>query len=453
MALLGLVVLLLQQFDLSCRLFSSFCLKSRHFFVFFYYLVQSLTKLHMKTDRFHRFHFEIITALLIISLPFCLYFHVFFKDNTESLYFMGITLNHGFNNNEIFIWFVLKKSIAVILFFTWYFTTRFWWRTILLITLLPYLYALIFLFTVGGDLTSDFSSKYLIPFAIIIALLSTVYKLNKNNSINNRSYDEYIISINPAKYHKEIKSHLKELRRYEHRLNYFSYLKNLLITQTAIEKRLENRMNIKTHNSLVNSFEVLICIVLFTMPFLYYFHNLIPDNIQRISYLFFTIDNNGFTDLSTAVWFLSDILCLVIPVSIWFITERKWWRYAILSPIILSCYQIWEAFFNSSGFVDELGYLKSLPLIFLITVILFIFSYFVRYNYKILDIYDQLAIEIEGLFNFFKKEDIALSSLETEFAALRDYKSNKKNKHTLNQLFRLREDLIYKIEGLKDVTE
>ncbi|MGB5359459.1 MAG: hypothetical protein WBN27_05895, partial [Eudoraea sp.] len=108
------------------------------------------------------------------------------------------------------------------------------------------------------------------------------------------------------------------------------------------------------------------------------------------------LSNNGFLNVRTFVWFLLQKLIILIPLVLWFITCQQWWKYAILSPIILYSYQFWEATQDVS-LLDAAGNIKAFPAIFCVVLLLFLISKAIKYRVEILIMYDHLAEEIEDL--------------------------------------------------------
>lgn len=61
-------------------------------------------------------------------------------------------------------------------------------------------------------------------------------------------------------------------------------------------------------------------------------------------------------------------LFILIPCVIWFLTSSNWWRYALLSPITISMYQLWEICKPSHNYqVDEVSLFYIFPAILVLT--------------------------------------------------------------------------------------
>lgn len=412
----------------------------------------------MKTNQFHRFYCEIIIALLIMSLPFCLYFHVFFKDNAETLHFMGFTINHGFNGNDSFLWLVLKKLIPVLIFTIWFVTSKFWWRYFILSPLLLYALTLMGVLMFNTVISEGHLSDNIIQGVVLLVFTLILYKFNQLFNSYNRTntrytFPKYIFKKEKHGFiQKKNKDHihkgLGELER-----DRFAYLQRIFHSRRILEDRfgIINNDYINTSKKSLRVFDILISSFLFVTPILFYFYKLIPENLSTFEVLFITLKSNGFIDVRTSVWYLTHILCFVLPLCIWFVTEVRWWKYAILSPIALGCYQIWEAYFLNTQVLDEKEYLKSIPFILGLIIVLMVLSYFIRYKYIILDIYDQLTNEIKELISIFEKKNVVVDEAKNQFAEVQRNLKNKKDEEKTELLIQLQKELIHKLETVKQV--
>lgn len=132
-------------------------------------------------------------------------------------------------------------------------------------------------------------------------------------------------------------------------------------------------------------------------PILFKLHELFPkDPNDTIEILNFTIDRNGFYDLSTYFWFLLSKFIPLYLLIIWFLTCKHWWYHIIIIPISMYVFQIFEVVFSQDNLIDTDNLLWILP-ICLITIS---FVYFVR-----LKLYDKFVhgIDLEAIDEELKK--------------------------------------------------
>ncbi|RKN80984.1 hypothetical protein D7Z94_08510 [Ulvibacterium marinum] len=97
------------------------------------------------------------------------------------------------------------------------------------------------------------------------------------------------------------------------------------------------------------------CFVFFIAisPFLYKLYDYLPENPEATFSLFgFTIDNNGFPDISTYVWFMMGKIIPLYLLVFWFLTSKDWWYHIILIPIAMYSFQVFEVLFDSDDNID-----------------------------------------------------------------------------------------------------
>jgi hypothetical protein len=141
---------------------------------------------------------------------------------------------------------------------------------------------------------------------------------------------------------------------------------------------------------------LLVIVLLVITTLLWFIHYLIPSKeIWDLGAM--QVHSNGFTNVQIFLWFLIRKLIAIIPLTLWFLTCHQWWKYAILSPIILYSYQFWEATQDVS-FLDEAGNISAFPAIFCVVLLLLVISKAIKYRVQILIMYEQLTDEIENLF-------------------------------------------------------
>ncbi|MEO1013098.1 MAG: hypothetical protein AAFX53_17510 [Bacteroidota bacterium] len=184
---------------------------------------------------------------------------------------------------------------------------------------------------------------------------------------------------------------------------------------------------------------VIIGILLFSF-LLYFVHYLFPSGLKTVDFYLFSLGSNGFVDISVFVWFMSLKLCVIIPLSVWFITSPYWWRYAILSPIALYVFQLWSGLRNQIA-IDEMEYIHSLPVILVVMAILFFLSYKIRLQSKILDLYGKLKDEIELLLKDLEAQKGNTAQAKSQFESVRQNLERKSPKEQLEILVRLKAEL------------
>ena len=129
---------------------------------------------------------------------------------------------------------------------------------------------------------------------------------------------------------------------------------------------------------------------------------------------------------------------------LWFITYHSWWRYAILSPLILYLFQFWEAIQDGYSNVDAFGNYKVFPLVLLSIILLLALSRIVRRHSRSLDIYEQITHEINSLINKLGVERSRVGDYRNRFDKIRNKQDSSKDTN-LKELMLLKQELQNKV--------
>jgi hypothetical protein len=133
-----------------------------------------------------------------------------------------------------------------------------------------------------------------------------------------------------------------------------------------------------------------------------------------IDFVLFKISAVGFNDVGVLLWYLSIKFLLIMPLLYWFITETKWWKYALLSPILIFSMQLYNTFTTGDAGVDEIEVFQTLHFTIPLLIILLILARAVE---KQEIIGDWLKIKYKGLESninkrFYQKQQIIQNGKE-----------------------------------------
>ncbi|SNR47871.1 hypothetical protein SAMN04488009_2068 [Maribacter sedimenticola] len=110
-------------------------------------------------------------------------------------------------------------------------------------------------------------------------------------------------------------------------------------------------------------------------PFIYKTYEYLPLNADgSISFLWFTIEDNGFQDASFYVWFLTSKIVPLYLFIFWFLTSRDWWYHIIIIPIAMYAFQLFELIFDSDLQIDTDNIWWIIP----VCMVTIPFVYFIR---------------------------------------------------------------------------
>ncbi len=162
--------------------------------------------------------------------------------------------------------------------------------------------------------------------------------------------------------------------------------------------------------------EGIIALFIATSPILFYFYKYVPAE-QTWQFLFFDISANGFTDVKDYLYYVFGKIVPLFLLTFWFVTSKDWWYHAILIPIAMYSFQLFNVLTFESGRVDE----NEIFYIVAVTMVVVPIVYFIRI--KLVDKY------VHG---------IDLKAMDTELKLLKEKEAVRKE---LEKLERRRENL------------
>tara|TARA_R110002051_G_scaffold71336_4_gene128668 strand:- start:996 stop:1895 length:900 start_codon:yes stop_codon:yes gene_type:complete len=292
--------------------------------------------------------------------------------------------------------------------------------------------------------------------SIIIGLFLYIDKIRKDRQLKNNKilFDLELNELYDSKskgLHRKLKEWILSLESEREGMSKDQYLNKLYYAQRVLEEdgglffteQVSSRRNRKL-------FERISVIIFITIPIWYILSELIPIGTKFFDLGWLFIHDFGFQDVSTFVWYLNFKNFVLFPLMIWFISSRNWWRYAILVPIILYTYQVWETLKAESNLVDQFELFKAAPAILFIVGLLLVISYFVKYRYKMFDAYLDLTNEIDGLI---EQQSIANQVIIENKTVLENLKQDKTSDKTdtekMEALINLKKSLMAELEKKK----
>lgn len=362
----------------------------------------------MKSNWHKKYKSDVLIAITIAVLPFLAYTHLLFSNELKAFIFFGNELAHSFLSNSTFVWYLFRDIIPFALLVIWFSTITMRWKYFLVPLFILYLNNVLdYLFNSFRintlQLIYDGNSILMVKVLIIGLIIGAIFLCD---SYYFKHYQRRLLEISIKSL---LKSNIKNSNNvYSEKLHSLIEKKDSL-TRTRYLKKiynakliLENRLNISKGKSIAEFNNkkgrlnlLVICVLVFT-TLLWFSHYLIPaEQLWNLGIMEF--HSNGFTDVQIFLWFLIRKLIAIIPMTLWFLTCQQWWKYAILSPIILYTYQFWEATQDINA-LDAAGNIKAFPAIFCVVLFLFVISKAIKYRVQILTMYEQLTEEIENLF-------------------------------------------------------
>ena len=408
----------------------------------------------LKSNWRRKYKSDVLIAMAIAFLPFLGFIHLFFSGDLGAFSIFGIEYSHNYSNNSGFVWDLFRNIIALSLFLIWFYTISKRYRYLILPLISLYINDILqALFLPYGryPFYPFFYEKFplTLNILIIISIIGIIiyWDFHYFRFYRKRLLELSIKSIFNRGVRTNNHFYLENLKSWKNKdkLNWTKYLQKVFNTKLAIENRIKMSgsaisKSVKPQGDQLNIFVISILVLSIILWFVYH---LVPENEQTLDLGIMQLHNYGFRDVRVFTWVLTQKLIILIPMIFWFLSCQHWWKYAILSPIILFSYQSWEIVQDVPN-IDAAGNIKAFPAIFCVVLILLIVSKAIKYRVEILTIYEHLLGEIDDLMNnpdFLVKK--GLYKKIKKFTELKEEIAQEANtKKQLMRLILLREELI-----------
>jgi hypothetical protein len=388
----------------------------------------SLTKHRKKTNGF-------IISILIIILPQLLFLHLLFDDEDTSMEIFGFIYNHGFQGTQTFIYIILTTLIPIILISIWYLESINWFKWLILLSIFPW---------IDNSIRYSYTDKSNLQFLVFSIMVSTAYffllnlikkKFLKNpekfdiKTTNLLKIDSDLLSISA------VETSLMELdKKTSNALKILVHLDSLISDRPF--KSYVNNSKFKKKDIAVLALLLISSLSLYG-DYLFYKYPIIVDYLNLSSNLY------NFNTPLTLVYFFGLKMAILIPLLIWFFTSPYWWRYALLSPILLNVFQIWEALQNTT-YADEISFYYAAPWILLITAILLYMDKKVSYATFMFYSKNEIQKQIDNIINSKEYSNNQFSRNKADFEKIKSGEIIS-DKTKLEELIRIREELLKNI--------
>ena len=170
--------------------------------------------------------------------------------------------------------------------------------------------------------------------------------------------------------------------------------------------KLKSRFQVTSSNHSLVLGSVIATLIAIT-PFLFEIYKSVPDNKVWDTFLF-TYDSNWFESAKTAAWTLTGKLVPLYLVFIWFFTCRHWWYHALLVPIVLYIYQIFQMLNDDIRFAENNQVLYLLPIMAIVIPSIYLirarmFNKLTDANKTMEELEEEFKIKPKGIFGKLKE--------------------------------------------------
>lgn len=241
-----------------------------------------------------------------------------------------------------------------------------------------------------------------------IFLLTLLFFQIKSSLIGMASISLLILSASCAIYNIiPVKSKYLELD--------YLLISSAILLLVALRKKIFDQGNfsgIKGQFSLKN----LLCVFLilgYTIFFIWIMF-FFPEGTHQAEFLFWTIGDMGFPDTLSFLWYLNNKLGIIIMGLLCFFSTKKWWRYALMSPILLNLYETFGAFKLDQPALDEFEIILALPALVLLAFFLYLLFNSKRMQALAIGLYDHTWKRSEAKLLANNKKEELICTIKTK---------------------------------------
>ena len=333
----------------------------------------------LKLQEVHRR--EVVLALFLFILPFFPLLHLQFPETYLPVFrFFGLTFNGSEYTLDLFAWDFLRRLVFA-------------------------LYCLLFYYSSNNQVKSLVSVLFFLNiFGLFDYWLNLIKELTTNNMV---AFISLLLSMV---------------------IFYLSPFFNDIKLRVGVNK-----------SFFLNKERLSNYLIVTAISFLYLSYNFsIFEGKQTLEFSFFTMGSFGFASIDTFLWVLGFKISSSLVTTFWFFKEKRWWRYALLSPILVSFHQIRLTLTPNEVFLDEFEFLKALPLFALVVFVLVLLSKNAKDQYYFRALYAEAVLSKERLATRkYSKRSDRIKEIKEKIQYLKSHHSER----GANELWRLKEEL------------
>ena len=149
-------------------------------------------------------------------------------------------------------------------------------------------------------------------------------------------------------------------------------------------------------------FDLSIAIVLLSLPLIELISYVVPLGKPELNIMGYTLTSMGFSNVYSLFSYLFLKLFVLIPLLFFFFATKRWWKYALLIPIILAIFQIKTALNPNLENLDVYEFFEAAPFLILLLMLLLFLSNTAYYQSKMKEVYckthDHLEVIVQKKF-------------------------------------------------------
>ncbi len=392
--------------------------------------MQVSTSKSIKKSSTSLFLVDFTLIFLIISSSFLVYFHHLVPDVKEwETVFFSITPKIT-PTVQALAYHTLVKISPIIFFSIWFITEKHWWRFSILVPIAFLSFQLISnLQDEFGILPFDSFELILVGvYLVLIVMINNYlkyYRFNIGAKFNIDSENLYLLPRS-----KENKSRITKVKGVLDQENLNRDQLNTIYKEYNYLNETSDYLKSEDFARQTYSFipklilEVLLALILVLTPLLLSLYDFVAPGVRELNFLGMNMPLFGFPDLRTFFWVVCAKIILIIPVSLWFFSNRHWWKYFLLIPFSVGLFQLLEIL-SSTSEVDGYKFFNLVPIILLISVVMVVLTRRFRNYVLLLEFYNIMEIKINKTIKYlsYHSQSEKKKNLKKELTALiKDHK-------------------------------
>ena len=342
-----------------------------------------------------KLRFDLSCALIVCLLPYLFLVHLFFDREDNKFQIFGEIFIHGYRNNMTMVWFFTTYLTATLLLIIFYWNTQARWRYFLLPVILSEFVSFLNVIYFSMDyyqLVISYQGCFW-----IITLTTVILSLDKfcfrpySTTIIKIRVKDFLLGFSQNRMNRVI-SKAQETIALKKEFSIKTYLYQVYHIKAIIEanelKYAKNNINYNLKLNLLMGLGILV------LTLLLFADTVFPIKSKYVDIFGLRIDSFGFNNIESFLWYFSRKVVMILLLILWLFDSRHWWRWVILSPLILYTYQFWEIF-TSELALEGFSNMVLIPLVVVtITGVLSIIKY-IKKNNIAKNMSEMLNLELE----------------------------------------------------------
>ncbi len=139
-----------------------------------------------------------------------------------------------------------------------------------------------------------------------------------------------------------------------------------------------------------------IALLLAITPFIFYLYKFAPDDSKVWETAIFTFESKGFSNVQNFIHALFTKITFIVITTLWFITSKDWWKWAILIPLTMFLFQFLGVINYQISYIDDFDFWYALIIIAPILMFIIWIGYELNKTIGDIDLREEIEEELES---------------------------------------------------------